>query len=318
MLIGADALVPIDGSQARVVADPFWYCRRCVTIDVGGVSCAVHFDCEAAAGCFAQRYADLIVRNGDATRHAFALNDKTFGRLFWAGGSAVYRWPHGDLDASVIAFLADAVALTAFFQHRADGMVSLHAATVGLPGGVGAIIGDSNGGKTTTAVACLRRGMALYSDERCLVDPHSFVHAFPRALNVRAPGLHLLACDALPGADSIGAQLRARDPGDWNDVRISDLAPQQTRLEPQALRAVFLLAGTAAEPEVRGAAPRRAAQAAIRWTQGAGGGLDKVQRLMTLFSNVRCYRLWLGTPDASAELIRTTLEACIVHCAPTA
>ena len=106
-------------------------------------------------------------------------------------------------------FLADAFALTEFLRERDDGIVSLHAATVGLPGGVAAIIGDSNVGKTTTAVACARAGMDLYSDERCLIDQRSMIYSFPRAINVRATGLQLLVADEFRGNDPIRARLRA-------------------------------------------------------------------------------------------------------------
>jgi hypothetical protein len=311
MLIGAQDLVAVDASNTAVVADPFAHCRRSVVIDVAGLTCAVHFDDEQAAACFALRYTDLIVRDAVPVRHAFAMRDPNFGWLFWSEETGAFRWQHGELAHHVVAFLADAVALTAFFQARADGIVSVHAAAVGRPGGVAAIIGDSNGGKTTTAVACARAGMALFSDERCLIDPHSNVHRFPRAINVRAPGLRLLVNDTVAGDDALGAQLSARGAGDWNDVRLSDLLPAQGRLEPRPLRVVFLLTGAAAEAQAEAAPARYAAHACARWAQGAGSGLDKAARLVQLFADVPCYRLRLGSPDASARLIRALLDAHI-------
>ncbi|HEY5341872.1 MAG TPA: hypothetical protein VIK27_12655 [Candidatus Aquilonibacter sp.] len=309
MLIGAEDLVVVDASTAEVVRDPFARCRRSVLIDVAGETCAVHFDDGDAATCFASRYADLTVRDAVPARHAFAMRDRARGWLFWSPGGFAYRWPHGDLAAGVVAFLADAVALTAFFQQREDGIISLHAATVGLAAGVAAIVGDSNVGKTTTAVACARAGMDFYSDERCLIDRQSRIHPFPRAINVRAAGLRLLVSDMVSGADPIGARLRAQGAGDWNDVRISDLVPAQPTLEPRPLRAVFVLAGAGAEPALEPAPPSHAARASARWAQGAGAGLDKLARLLGVFASVHCYRLRLGTPDASARLIRTIVEA---------
>jgi hypothetical protein len=308
MLIGAQDLVPVDTAHAAIVADPSAHRRQSVLIDVAGEVCAVHFDRRETAARFALRYADLEVHGAVAARHAFAMRDPVLGWLFWSEGGTAYRWPHGDLADDIVAFLADAVALTAFIQQREDGIVSLHAATLGVAGGVAAIVGDSNVGKTTTAVACARAGMDLYSDERALIDRQSLVHPFPRAINVRAPGLRLLVRDTPSGDDPIGARLRARGDGDWNDVRISDLAPARRPLEPRPLRAVFLLAGAGAEPVVETVTASRAARAAARWAQGAGAGLDKVARLIDVFSQVPCYRLQLGTPHASARLIRSIAE----------
>jgi hypothetical protein len=288
---------------------PFAFRRRTIVIEVAGVAGAVHFDCEDAAACFAARYADLVIHDRPAEHHAFAMRDPVHGWLFWSDRDGPFRWPHGDLPPHVIAFLADALALTAFLRARTDGMISLHAASLGVPGGIAAVIGDSNVGKTTTAVACARAGMDLYSDERCLIDRTGRVHAFPRAINVRAPGLRLLANDTVEGADPIGALLRARGEGPWENVRLSALVGDFHAFEPRPLRAVFLLAGTAPLPALAPAGAVRATQQAARWAQGAGAGLDRVARLIELFGSVPCMTLQLGTPAASADLIRATLAA---------
>jgi hypothetical protein len=318
MLIGAEDLVCVDASNAAVVVKSFAFRRRSVVIDVAGTACAVHFDSDAAAASFVLRYADLMVSGITPQRHAFAMRDPTFGWLFWSDGSQAFRWPHGDLAAHVVAFLADAVALTAFFQQRDDGVVSLHGASVGLPGGIAAIIGDSNAGKTTTAIACARADMDLYSDERCLIDRRSLIHSFPRAINVRKAGLRLLLQDRVPGVDSIGTHLRAHGEGDWNDVRISDLIADQSELEPRPLCAVFLLAGCAQAASLEAAPASRAVRASARWAQGAGSGLEKIARLLGIFANVPCYRIRLGTPDESARLIRSVVEKRVCELERTA
>jgi hypothetical protein len=308
MLIGAEDLRSVDAACAAVVAEPFRFCRESVTFDVAGVTCAVHFDDADAAATFRARYADLLDVGSAPERHAFAMRDPELGWLFWSSPSAVLRWPHGDLAAPVVAFLADAVALTAFFQDRADGVVSLHAASLGLPNGIAAIIGDSNAGKTTTAIACARAQMDLYSDERCLIDRRSFVHAFPRAINVRSSGLQLLVRDRLPGADPIGARLRAHAGGDWNDVRISDLVGGPRVLEARPLRAVVLLGKHVRAAALEVVHPAQAVRASVRWAQGAGRGVDKIARLLDVFGTVPCYRLHLGTPGESAHLIRNLVD----------
>lgn len=317
MLITAEDLKQVDASSVGVSADPFARPLCPVTVDLAGYACTVHFDDGDAAARFAARYADMLTR-APAPHQAFALHDPAAGHVFWKDGGNMFRWPHGPLPPPAIAFLADAVAITACFQDRGDGMLSLHAAALGVPGGVAAIIGDSNAGKTTTAVACARAGMFLYSDERCAVDPQSRVHAFPRALNLRAPGLSLLARDRLASPDPVGDRLRAHAGSDWNDVRITDLFGEQASLQPEALRAVFLLAGAARQPAIERVAAGCASKAAARWAQGAGNGLDKIARLQRLFSGVACYRIVLGTPSASADMIRRVLERHTVRLERTA
>ena len=308
MLIDAADLVRVDAARAAVVRRPFLFRRASVVIDVAGLVGAVHFDNAGAAARFAARYSDLR-SSLTPDRHAFAMCDAELGWLFWSGTAPVLCWPHGDLPVHAVAFLADAVALTAFFQLRADGVVSLHAASVGLPNGIAAIIGDSNAGKTTTAIACARAEMDLFSDERTLIDERSYVHAFPRAVNLRKPGLSLLNADHVRGADPIGARLRAHGDDDWNDVRISDLIPAQRIVDARPLRAVFVLGGHARAPAAAIVPAAVAVRAASRWAQGAGSGVDKVARLLHIFGSVPCYRIDLGTPDESARLLRGVVES---------
>jgi hypothetical protein len=303
MLISADDLVPIDAVDADLVAAGA-RARHTVVIDVAGLVCAMHFDRVDVAANVAARYADLRVATRPPQRHAFAIHDGTRGWLFWSEGTPVLRWPHGELPPHVVAFLADAVALTAFLRERNDGIVSLHAASVGLPDGIVAIIGDSHAGKTTTAIACARAGMTLYSDERCLIDRVSFVHAFPRAINLRAGGIRLLARDRLPGADPIGARLRAHGVSDWDDVRVADLGAAGGPLVPRPLCAVVLLDGSAPTASLERVPASRAVRAAARWAQGAGAGMELLARLYAIFARVPCYALRLGTPCDSARLIR--------------
>ena len=303
MLISAEDLVAVERGASTVVADPAMHVRESIVLDVAGVPCAVHFDDARSARIFAARYADLAVSGRSALLHAFAMRDPALGPLFWSLGGPVFRWPHGELSASTVAFLADAVALTAFFNERSDGVISLHAAAVGLSGAAAAIIADSNAGKTTTAIACGRLGLRLYSDERCVIDLGGTVHPFPRSLNVRASGLALLAREGIEGDDAVGERLRVHGSGDWNDVHFSELFSSWSAPEPALLRAVFVLSGAGARVRLEPASTTTAVKAAARWTFGAGFGLDRVARLHALFGRVACYRLELGSPGASARAI---------------
>jgi hypothetical protein len=310
MLIGADGLVRVDPAGAARVRSAPRDVRASLTLDIAGSICAVHFGDVEAARWFGARYADVTCVAEAVEHNAFAFFDADLGPLFWSDGGPVFCWPHGPLQPHVTAFLADAVAMTAFFDARDDGAFSLHAASVGVAGGAAAIVADSNGGKTTTAVACARAGMQLYGDERCIIDARGFVHPFPRSINLRAGGNRLLLRDVLAGPDPAGERLRAHGEGDWEGVRLNDLLGAWSAPPPQPLRAVFLLAGHAREPRVEPASALRAAKAATRWAQGAGAGLERVARLLELFSATACYRLTLGTPHASACAVAAVLATC--------
>ena len=306
MLISADSLVELEGIAADSVRKTEPRCVHSVVLRIAGLACAVHFDEATIARRFAARYRDLTVPGADATHHAYVAHDWR-GRLFWSRNGPVFVWPFGDVEERAVVFLADAVALTAFFNARTDGVLSAHAAAVGVPGAAGAVVGDTNAGKTTTTIACGRTGLALYSDERCVIDAEGTVHPFPRAINVRAPGRALLLKDMIAGDDPVGRRLRSRGNSEWSDVRFNELFDAWAPPAPAPLRAVFLLAGSSATVRLRPATTGAAIKAAVRWTHGAGGGLDRVVRLYSLFSRVKCLHLELGSPDASARAIRETL-----------
>jgi hypothetical protein len=308
MLIGADGLVRVDlGDAARVRRMPR-NVRATFTLPIAGSICAVHFGDAEVARWFHARYADVVGATRAVEQNAFVFSDELLGPVFWSDGGPVFCWPHGSLPPHITAFLADAVAMAAFFDGRTDGAISLHAASVGAAGSAAAIVADSNGGKTTTAVACARAGLQLYGDERCIIDARTFVHPFARSINLRAAGNHLLLRDVLAGPDPVGERLRAHGEGDWEGVRLSDLLGTRSAPPPLPLRAVFLLAGHASEPRVEPASALQAAKAAARWTQGAGADLARIARLLDLFSATACYRLTLGTPHASACAIAGVLE----------
>jgi hypothetical protein len=271
MLIDAADLVPIDAATCERNAVRI---ARSVRLSIAGMPCCVNFGDAAAAEAFAARYADLEGSARVPEREAFAVHDDVLGPLFWSPGGTAYRWPHGPLPPDGTAFFADAVALTAFLTDRHDGIVSLHAAAVGTAAGGAAIVADSNVGKTTTALACARTGLHLYSDERCLVDRSGRIHAFPRAVNVRDGGRQLLLHDVLAEADVLAQRLRTHaDAADWQDVRFADLFGGWRPPPPVPLRTVFLISGVAAEPRLERVRVIDAVKAAARWAIGAGSAV---------------------------------------------
>lgn len=276
-----------------------------IRIAVAGTVGAVWFADAAAAACFAVRYADLRC-DDPAALEAVVTVDDDGSELMWCG-PMTYRWPHRKLDPAAVAFLADAVALTGFFEHHPAGALSLHAAALGDGAGVAALIGETTAGKTTTALACARAGLSLYTDERCAILDGD-VHPFPRALNIRAGGLALLLADEC--RDRIAKRL-LRDGGETaEDVRYSELFTNWALPPPAPLRVVFVLSGTAERPAIESVSSAVAAKAGARWVHGAGRGIERIARLLTVFRPVRCYRLTLGKPAATARVIADTLHAC--------
>lgn len=314
MMVSADDLLPVVAPAATIAMGRL-RARFSVALRLAGETCVIRFDDAEVRRIFAQRYADMAAdADGPAAHEAFAVHDPALGHLFWTTGDQVYRWPHGVAPPHVVAFLADAVALTAFIVRRSDGLISLHAAVATVEAGAAAILGDSHAGKTTTAIACARVGMQLYSDERCLIDRETIAHPFPRAINIRDTGRRLLTEDTLDGDDPIGRRLRACPDSALNDVHFSDLFGQD-ECRPRPLRAVFLIAGISAQASLGAATASDATRAAARWACGAGRGFDKLTRLFEIFRNVACFSLVLGTPDASARAVRAGLEAtCLEHC----
>lgn len=274
---------------------------RTVALEVAGEPCAVHFDDAAAAGAFERRYADLHTTRVPAM-HAYAVARAPGGALFWMAGGPAYRWPHGELSASAIAFLTDAVALTSLFRAHPDAL-SFHAAAVGDGDGVAALAGDSHAGKTTTALACARSGMELYTDERCVLSRGTVV-PFPRAVSLRAGGAALLAADRPD--DALGTLLRTRDA--YDDLRVSELFAPWTPPAPAPLRAVFLISGAASAPALTPVTRTEVLRAAARWVHCPGDGLDAMARLLAALAGVPCHRLVLGTPGETARLIADTLQ----------
>lgn len=278
-----------------------------VSLAVGASAITVRFEDAACAALFADRYADQLLDGTFAIVHYVVRTPA--GYAFCSPGGLAWSWDRGALSPRAIVFLADATAISTILRSSSQ-LVSFHAAAVAYAGGAAAIAGDSTAGKTTTALACARRGMRLYSDERCVLA-HGRVVPFARTLNLRADGLRRLARDRDVPDRTLDALLRASETSGEVRVRITTLFGTQAIAEPAELRAVFLLCGHAAEPRLEPASWVDVAPALLRWMDSADRGLPRVERCLHALRGVRCFRVVLGTPDASALLIRATLAAAV-------
>jgi hypothetical protein len=220
------------------------------------------------------------------------------GYCFWCAHDGGWLWPHGTLPASGVAFLADAAAIAALVHF--DGQLrSIHAAAVAY-GECGALItGDSTAGKTTTLLACARAGLQAYSDERGLLRG-TLLQPFLRSCNVRSGGRALLLDDERH--DVLASYLLT-----GGAISLPECFGAAAVAKPAPLRAVFVLNGHAKYPEVTPIDAAAALPAISRWFDTRGDRLDRLAIGVTLLRQARCYRLVLGTPKHTADLIGRTL-----------
>jgi hypothetical protein len=79
--------------------------------------------------------------------------------------------------------------LTIYVAEHAPDFVFVHAGVVACNGRALLLPGVSHAGKSTLVAELVRAGATYYSDEFALLDSQGNVHAFPRDLRMRRPGL---------------------------------------------------------------------------------------------------------------------------------
>jgi len=280
-----------------------------VTLDWFGKRITVRFDEAAAAASFRKRYtAFLSCESPGIVVCAVRSGNEAGEPIFFTEPGGACRYP-AVLQPDVVAFLADAVTHRAFFDVN-PALMSFHAAAVRIGDRAAAISAASTGGKSTTALACARRGMALYTDERCvLIDGR--VHAFPRAINIRSGGMDLLLAHDVPCDGGIGKRLQPHGGAHWESASFEEIFGGRAFPEPAKLETIFFIEGRADEPCV---VPLPIDDAIVRLlTAGFSGptcGMDRVVAATALYQQTRVYGLTLGSPDESAQLIASTTNAC--------
>jgi len=273
------------------------------TIGVGRASIEVAFSDRRVFDCFAFKFGDLIVtRTPDYSFYVVDTGERT---CFWSRSDDVRVWPHPALTPQVMSFLADNAVMNDFFVH--GGYSGLHAAVVRGRRGIAAILGSTTAGKTTTSIACVRRGMTFYSDERCVMLD-GLVFPFPRALTMRAGGRRLLLDDPSDGEPILADVLQRAQNYDDVVIRPSTLFRNGIGRTPEPLSALFVIDGIDERPSVRRVdsyelIPRIAEN---MWT--ASVGLERVSAIMSEFAKPLCYRLTLGRPDDTARLLADVMD----------
>jgi hypothetical protein len=225
--------------------------------------------------------------------------------------------PHVLVDPSPLLadFLVEylvSIALTA----QPDLLV-LHAAAIAVHGAGLLLVGPSHGGKTTTSLHLAARGHTLLADEAGVVrlaTPELL--PLRRAVTLR-PGPRTPALAAVLVGGSQGHPPAA--PGAISGrVRIGDLFPGAPP-GPVPLRAVFILGGFASHPAVEpfALAPDDAITfdylsncdiAHGSWGLTPGRRAVRVVTVRRLLARLPCWRLQVGPPGETAELIERLME----------
>jgi len=303
VLVSADGLTRVDdleGLEELATRAPI-----AVKLDLVGSIVEVRFDCAEAAELYRSRYRHML-SEAHPQLFAYAVARGPCEYAFWVNGAAAYLWNSSALKPHAITFFTDAIVTTHVFRST-ENLVALHAAAVSDGISAAAIIGSTTAGKTTTAIACARLGLALYSDEYCIVTPQG-VLPFQRSLSLRCAATEVLASDPVPSSP-VDEWLRSHGCCDGYDLGYDELFGALRRPEPRPLRAAFTVAGRASQPSVRSVSRATMVEHAGPWAKLNAQGFRAVERLLALFEPVACYEVVLGAPDASARAIRLTLEA---------
>jgi hypothetical protein len=301
--ITAERLSPIDldGHARERLRDR---ARFRVTTERFGVRLEMAFEDESAAALHRHRYARFLSEAAEPQLRLRAVNDGELTNFFFEGGAA-YRW-HEPLNARGIGFLADALETTAFFTTLCPHLV-FHAAALAIDNVAIAISAASESGKTTTALACARRGMSLYSDEWCVFDGRN-VLPYPRALSVRRDGLALFSAERT--GDPVTARAVALQADRTRNLAFEELFGEGAVPTPRPLAAIFFIAGRSDAPHVAPLDSASAVQSLLSAPlRSSRPRAARVAAAFEVLSSARAFSLTLGTPDATALAIAETARA---------
>ncbi len=282
-VIRAEQLTRSGDTSHAELARQCVYSARC---EIAGVVMELRTDIAQVANLFGLRYADHAAER-EPDFHYYVSTARA-GYAFWSDHAPSWRWTQGALPADAIVFLADAVIVSAVIRYDSE-IASIHAAALEYQGAAIAIAGNSNSAKTSAMLACVRRGMRVYSDERALIRGTT-VYPFLRRSSVRAAGARLLLAD----------RDAALDPP---ELSLKTCFGSEAVAEPQPLGALFVIAGSGGSATLEHIDAAAALPAITRWFDARGDLMDRVTRAIALLRRVHCFRLVLGTPDETAVAI---------------
>lgn len=275
-----------------------------VTFEFLGTVLRAHFEDPKAAQFFLARYRSME-SDAEPAINLYSVVCGDLGPLFWTDQGMQCHWPL-EYGPRRIAFLADHVATKALFRALA-GVVGFHAAAVYAGGTAAAIAARSEYGKTTTAIACARRGMPVYSDERCVVV-RGLVVPFPRAINVRVDAVSLLREECVEDPRGIVERLSADEGKRRRYLTFERIFGSPDLPPPSPLGAAFFIDGRDSGARVRAIPGTDAVRLLLKDARSSLFGFARVAQIVSIIDKVPCFHLTLGTPDETACLIRATVE----------
>lgn len=183
-------------------------------------------------------------------------------------------------------------------------LLFFHAASVGIEG-VGVLLtGNKGAGKTTLSMALAASGHAFLGDEIAAIRPQTRELApFRRAISVRAGPCSPLVRRLLRAKSC--ATERFPDGTTRTRVRADELFPESTEASVP-IHSIFFLSGfedqARAEPFGPGTADLRLLTPlpCVFWGSSPARPMMQVAKLL---SQVKCYRLYAGSPQETAGLI---------------
>jgi hypothetical protein len=272
------------------------HCTHTARCEIAGIVMELCTDMPDVAQLFALRYGD----HGTSHEPDFRYYAATVrgGYAFWCSHAPSWRWSQGALPPDAIVFLLDTVAIAALIRYD-ERLACMQAAAVEYGGIAAAIAGNSTTGKTTTLLACARRGMRVFSDERTLLC-ENVVHPFLRRSSVRAGGARLLIADN--ERDRSPERLRVIP-----ELSLKTCFGEKAIAAPRTLRALFVLNGNGHCAALEAIDTATALPSVSRWFDARGDMVDRVARAIVTLRHVKCYRLTLGSSDESAAAIAYAL-----------
>ena len=141
-------------------------------------------------GAVPERIADVVAHETRwwASQREYLQHVPGVARFLVSDGREVLVEPaEGALPGDIRAYLLAPIFTCLCFQ---AGMYALHASSVRFGDGVVAFVGDSGAGKSTLAAYLAKAGLAVVSDDLCLLEPAEEPRVPPRVVPV-APALKL-------------------------------------------------------------------------------------------------------------------------------
>jgi HprK-related kinase A len=188
---------------------------------------------------------------------------------------------------------------------RRQEFLQLHAATLARNGAGLILAADSGSGKSTLTAAMLARGWQYLSDEFALIEPATCVlHPFPKALCIKAGSFDLMRRLNLPLWRNRHYVKAIK--GTVGYIRPHDIRPDVVSVPVPVRHVIFPQYIEGARPVLR-PVPRAQAAFLLAGCAFNRGRFDQqaIPVIKSLVRDAECYRLEIGRPDETCDLLET-------------